>query len=48
MAEIKLENLGKQFSNGFWAVKELSLEIVEASCSCSSGPRAAARRPRCG
>ena len=38
MAEIKLDKLGKQFSNGFWAVKELSLEIEEAELLVLVGP----------
>jgi multiple sugar transport system ATP-binding protein len=38
MAEIKLDKLGKQFSNGFWAVKDLSLEIAEAELLVLVGP----------
>ena len=38
MADIKLDKLGKQFSNGFWAVKELSLEIAEAELLVLVGP----------
>ena len=30
MAEIRLDKLGKRFPNGFWAVKDLSLEIPNA------------------
>ena len=38
MAEIKLDKLGKRFPNGFWAVKELSLEIPEAELLVLVGP----------
>jgi multiple sugar transport system ATP-binding protein len=38
MADIRLDKLGKQFSNGFWAVKELSLEIAEAELLVLVGP----------
>ncbi|MGH3142008.1 MAG: ABC transporter ATP-binding protein, partial [Gaiellales bacterium] len=38
MAEIKLDKLGKRFPNGFWAVKDLSLEIAEAELLVLVGP----------
>jgi multiple sugar transport system ATP-binding protein len=38
VAEIRLDKLGKQFSNEFWAVKELSLEIAEAELLVLVGP----------
>ena len=38
MAEIKLDKLGKRFPNGFWAVKDLSLEIPEAELLVLVGP----------
>jgi multiple sugar transport system ATP-binding protein len=38
VADIKLDKLGKQFSNEFWAVKELSLEIAEAELLVLVGP----------
>jgi multiple sugar transport system ATP-binding protein len=38
MADIKLDKLGKQFANGFWAVKELTLEIAEAELLVLVGP----------
>ncbi|HEU0304810.1 MAG TPA: sn-glycerol-3-phosphate ABC transporter ATP-binding protein UgpC [Gaiellaceae bacterium] len=38
MAEIRLDKLGKRFPNGFWAVKDLSLEIAEAELLVLVGP----------
>jgi multiple sugar transport system ATP-binding protein len=38
MAEIKLDKLGKRFPNGFWAVKDLTLEIPEAELLVLVGP----------
>ncbi len=38
MADIKLDKLGKRFPNGFWAVKDLSLEIAEAELLVLVGP----------
>jgi multiple sugar transport system ATP-binding protein len=38
VADIKLDKLGKQFSNEFWAVKDLSLEIAEAELLVLVGP----------
>ena len=38
MAEIRLDKLGKKFPNGFWAVKDLSLEIAEAELLVLVGP----------
>jgi multiple sugar transport system ATP-binding protein len=38
MADIRLDKLGKEFSNGFWAVKDLSLEIAEAELLVLVGP----------
>jgi multiple sugar transport system ATP-binding protein len=38
MAEIRLDKLSKRFPNGFWAVKELTLEIAEAELLVLVGP----------
>jgi multiple sugar transport system ATP-binding protein len=38
MADIRLDKLGKEFSNGVWAVKDLSLEIAEAELLVLVGP----------
>jgi len=38
MATIVLDKLGKRFPNGFWAVKDLSLEIAEAELLVLVGP----------
>jgi multiple sugar transport system ATP-binding protein len=38
VADIRLDKLGKRFPNGFWAVKELSLEIAEAELLVLVGP----------
>ena len=48
MAEITLESLTKVYPDGTQAVTDLQLESRAASSSCSSGRRAAGRRPRCG
>ena len=38
MADIRLDKLSKRFPNGFWAVKDLSLEIPEAELLVLVGP----------
>jgi multiple sugar transport system ATP-binding protein len=38
VADIRLDKLGKRFPNGFWAVKDLSLEIKEAELLVLVGP----------
>ena len=38
MADIRLDRIGKRFPNGFWAVKELSLQIDEAELLVLVGP----------
>ena len=48
MAEITLESLSKVYPDGTQAVTDLQLDVGAASLSCSSGRRAAGRRPHCG
>jgi multiple sugar transport system ATP-binding protein len=38
VADIRLDKIGKRFPNGFWAVKDLSLEIAEAELLVLVGP----------